>query len=299
MAVSGPARRAIIPRLIPKEQLTAGMALNVAASRVVMLLGPALAGVVTAAAGLKTCYLIDALSYGPSIYATARLAGMPPAPDMARPGLRAAVAGLSFIRRTPVLAAAFLTDLDAMLFGLPVALFPALNEAHFGGSPQTLGLLNAAFGVGGLLTAVLSGPAGRASRQGLGMLAGTFFWGAAIAGFGFTRNLPLALLLLAVAGAADTLTVTFRSAMVQAVTPEEFRGRVSAVEYVIGVGGGPLGNFEAGSVAALTSPVISAVSGGIATVTVVLLIAARLPGFTRYEAPASQPLARHDAPAPT
>jgi len=105
-----------------------------------------------------------------------------------------------------------------MLLGLPVALFPALNAAHFGGSPRTLGLLNAAVGVGGLLSAVLSGPAARVRRQGRGMLAGTMIWGAAIAVFGVTGSLAVALLMLAVAGAADTLTVMFRSSMVQAVT---------------------------------------------------------------------------------
>ena len=141
-----------------------------------------------------------------------------------------------------------------MLLGLPVALFPALNAAHFGGSPRTLGLLNAAVGVGGLLSAVLSGPAARVSRQGRGMLAGTMIWGAAIAFFGVTGSLAVALLMLAVAGAADTLTVTFRASMVQAVTPDEFRGRVSSVEYIIGTGGAPLGNVESGTVASLTTP---------------------------------------------
>jgi MFS family permease len=164
--------------------------------------------------------------------------------------------------RRPLLVAAFLTDLDAMLLGLPVALFPALNAAHFGGSPRTLGLLNAAVGVGGLLSAVLSGPVARVSRQGRGMLAGTMIWGAAIAVFGVTGSLAVALLMLAVAGAADTLTVTFRTAMVQAVTPDELRGRVSSVEYIIGTGGGPLGSVESGTVASLSAPAISAVSGG-------------------------------------
>jgi Transmembrane secretion effector len=126
-----------------------------------------------------------------------------------------------------VLVAAFLTDLDAMLLGLPVALFPALNAA-------------------------------RVARQGRGMLAGTMIWGAAIACFGLTASLPLALAMLAVAGAADTLTVTFRAAMVQTVTPDELRGRVSSVEYIVGTGGAPLGNVESGAVASLTSPATGA-----------------------------------------
>jgi predicted GNAT family acetyltransferase len=188
-----------------------------------------------------------------------------------------------------VLVAAFLTDLDAMLLGLPVALFPALNAAHFGGSPRTLGLLNAAVGAGGLVSAVLSGPASRVTRPGRGMLAGTMIWGAAIACFGLTASLPLALLMLAVAGAADTLTVTFRAAMVQTVTPDELRGRVSSVEYIIGTGGAPLGNVESGAVASLTSPAISTVAGGLGCLAIAALIGLMFPAFARYRGQAAGP----------
>jgi MFS family permease len=216
-------------------------------------------------------------------------AGRRPRPDDGRGRLGAAAEGLRFIGRQPLLVAAFLTDLDAMLLGMPVALFPALNAAHFGGSPRTLGLLNAAVGVGGLVSAVLSGPAARVARQGRGMLAGTMIWGAAIACFGLTASLPLALLMLAVAGAADTLTVTFRSAMVQTVTPDEFRGRVSSVEYIIGTGGAPLGNVESGAVAALTTPVISTVAGGLGCLAIAALAGLMFPAFARYR---NQPAAR-------
>jgi Transmembrane secretion effector len=253
-----------------------------------MLFGPALAGVVAGAWGLRTCYAIDAVSFSASLYATMRLpamrSGPAPARAAAQRNVHAIAAGLRFIWTRPVIAAAFLTDLDAMLLGLPVALFPALNAEHFGGRPQTLGLLTAAVGVGGLLSAALSGLAGRVSRLGLGMLAGTMIWGAAIAGFGLARSLPPALFLLALAGAADTLTVMFRGSLAQTLTPEEFRGRVSSVEYIIGTGGGPLGNVEAGTVASLSSPAISAFSGGLGCVAMGVLIAVAFPAFTRYGA---------------
>ncbi len=293
-ATGAPARRAFVARLVAPEQLTAAIALNTLTGRITMLFGPALAGVITAAWGLRTCYAIDTVSFVASLYATARLPAMRPPNAEARgagrpgaavrPSLRATAEGLHFIRHRPLLIAAFLTDLDAMLLGLPVALFPALNAAHFGGSPQTLGLLNAAPGVGGLLSAVLSGPARRVLRQGRGMLAGTMIWGAAIACFGLARSLPLALAMLAVAGAADTLTVLYRGSMIQAVTPDEFRGRVSSLEYIIGTGGAPLGNVESGTVATLTSPTVSAVSGGVACFVLAALIACTVPVFTRYRA---------------
>ena len=189
-AASAPARRTFVPRLVPPDQLTAAIALNTLSGRITMLFGPALAGLI-AAAGDE-----DLLRgrYGQlrRIAVRHRQAPGHAAPGSEaprrRPSLRATAEGLRFIGRRPLLVAAFLTDLDAMLLGLPVAVFPALNAAHFGGSPRTLGLLNAAVGVGGLLTAALSGPAARVSRQGRGMLAGTMIWGAAIAVFGVTRS---------------------------------------------------------------------------------------------------------------
>ena len=301
-AIGAPARRTFVPRLVPPEQLTAAIALNTLSGRIAMLAGPALAGLIAAAWGVRACYAIDTASFLASLYATARLpamrpagsmagqqAGRQPPPDRGRGRLGAAAEGLRFIGRKPLLVAAFLTDLDAMLLGLPVALFPALNAAHFGGSPRTLGLLNAAVGVGGLVSAMLSGPVARVARQGRGMLAGTMIWGAAIACFGLTASLPLALLMLAVAGAADTLTVTFRAAMVQTVTPDELRGRVSSVEYIIGTGGAPLGNVESGAVASLTTPVISTVAGGLGCLAIAALVGLMFPAFARYR---NQPAGR-------
>jgi MFS family permease len=297
-AVAAPARRTFVPRLLPKDRLRAGIALQTLTGRITMLAGPALAGVITGAWGLKMCYAIDAVSFTASFYSTIRLpsmlAAVPAAGAASRRTLRSVAEGLRYIRHTPVIAAALLTDLNCMLFGLPVALFPALNAEHFGGRPQTLGLLTTAIGVGGIITAVLSGPASRFTRHGWGMLGGTMIWGLAIALFGLSRSLPLALLMLATAGAADTLTVTFRSSMIQTVTPDQLRGRVSSVEYLIGASaGGGLGNVESGTVAALTSPVFSAVSGGVACLAAAALIAVAFPVFRRYDA-------RHaEAPRPT
>jgi MFS family permease len=284
-AISSPASRTFMPWLLPKGQLRAGIALSTLSGRVTMLAGPALAGVVAGAWGVKVCYAIDVVSFAAALYATARLPVMRAAvtATASTRTLHSIAEGLRYIRRSPVLLASFLTDFDAMLLGLPVALFPALNAEHFGGRPQTLGLLTTAVGVGGLCSAVLSGSAARVRRQGWGMLAGTMLWGAAIAGFGLARSLPLALGMLAIAGAADTLTVTFRSSMVQLITPDEFRGRVNSVEYIIGAGGSPIGSVEAGAVAALTSPVFSAVSGGFGCVAVAAVIGLAFPAFRRYQ----------------
>jgi MFS family permease len=295
-SVDGPARRTFLPRLLPPGRIAAGVALNMLAFHLCYLIGPVLAGAVTAAAGLRVCYLVDTLSFGAALYGVARLPAMPPQDGPGRPGLRAVAEGLRYIRRQPVLMAVFLADSGAVLFGMPVALFPALNAARFGGSPQTLGLLNAGLAAGGLLGSALSGPAGRVSRKARAMLFTVSLWGAAIAGFGVARTLWLALALLVLAGAADTTGVIFRGSVVQILTSERMRGRVSAVDYVVGAGVPRLGNFEAGAVASLTSPGVSATCGGLAAVAGAALIRLAFPAVAGYRVRAGPPEA-HMSPA--
>ena len=283
-AINYPARSTFMPSLLAPGQLPAGLALNRLSFQIVLTAGPALAGLIAAAPhlGLRACYLIDAVSFAAALYGVARLPAMPPQASDTRPGLRAVAEGIGFIRRSQVLAGAFLADLNATVFGLPIALFPAINAERFGGSPRTLGLFTAAIGVGGLASAALSGPVRHVSRQGLVMLAAVAVWGAAFAGFAVASSLWLTLTLLAVAGAADTFTVVFRGSIVQTVAPDQFRGRVMAADYVVGAGGSQLGNLEAGALGSLTSPTISALSGGLATIAGTLVIGLALPAFTRY-----------------
>jgi MFS family permease len=282
-AVDRPARNTFVPALLPPGQLAAGLALNRASFQVMMTAGPALAGLVTAAPhlGLRACYLADTLSFAAALYGIARLPAMRPS-GTARPGPRAVAEGLGFIRRSQVIGGAFLADLAATVFALPVALFPAINAERFGGDPRTLGLFTTAIGVGGLVSAAFSGPVGHIVRQGRAMLVAVAIWGGAFAGFAVAPGLWLTLGLLAVAGAADAFTVVFRGAIVAAVTPDRLRGRVMAADYVVGAGGGQLGDLEAGAVAAVTTPVISALAGGLATVAAALVIGLALPAFTRY-----------------
>jgi MFS family permease len=283
-SINRPARSTFIPSLLPPSQLPAGMALDRLSMQIVMTIGPALAGAISAAPhlGLRGCYAFDTISFFFSLYGVARLPAMRPQPGAMRPGPRAVAAGVSFIRRSPVIAGAFLADLNASVFALPVALFPAINAERFGGNPRTLGLFTAAIGVGGLITAVFSGPVKHISRQGLAMLITVAVWGAAFAGFAVAPGLGPTLALLTVAGAADMFTVVFRGVIVQSATPDEFRGRVLAADYVVGAGGGQLGNVEAGALGSLTSPTISAVSGGLVTVVGALVIGLALPAFIRY-----------------
>jgi MFS family permease len=285
-AVNTPARRTFVPSLLGKDLLAAGLALNRIGFQVALIVGPALAGLITAAAGghLQACYLIDAVSFGGALYGVAGLPKMPPLADVARPGLRAVAEGLQFIRRSQVLAGTFLADLNATVLALPVALFPAINAERFGGNPTTLGLFISAIGFGGVVSSAFTGPLRKVSRPGLVMLVTVSIWGAAFAGFALARSLWLTLALLAVAGAADTFSVVLRGAIVQMVTTDALRGRLTSAEYVIGFGGDSLGGLESGALGSLTSPVISALSGGIATVVLSVVLGLALPKFAAYRA---------------
>jgi len=310
-AVNAPAWQTVIPRLVPRGQLAAAMALNRIIFQVVLIAGPSLAGLAVAWAGLRGCYLADVASFAGALWSVGRLPAMPPEPaapaadaaagdtaagdtaatqsataDGGRPrsALALTLEGLAFIRRTPVLCGAFLADVNATFFALPVALFPAINAQRFGGDPRTLGLFTAAIGVGGLVSAVFAGPLRHASRPGLVMLACVAVWGGGFALFAVAPTLWLTLLALAIAGLADTFTVVVRGIIVQVETPDQFRGRVNAADFLVGAGGSQLGSLEAGVVGSLTTPVISALSGGLLTVLGALVIGAALPGFRRYRA---------------
>lgn len=284
-AVSVPARNTFLPRLLPTERLTAGAALFTLVGRLGGVIGPAVAGVLTAVAGLKFCYLVDALSFVGALYGVAGLPALrAPLGEGSRAGLRAIAEGLRFVRRSSVLTGVLLADISATVLAVPVALFPAVADQRFDGSPELLGLMTTAMAVGGVLGTALSGPVGRVQRQGRAMLCAVAVWGLSIAGFGLAHGVVLTLLALLVADAADVSSVMLRATVVQTATPDAFRGRVSATDYVVGAGVPQLGNFRAGVVASATSPGFSAVSGGLAATAAAGVLALCFPALVRYRA---------------
>lgn len=281
MAVDQPARRTFIPRLLPSEGLPAAYALQYLSGQLAVVAGPLIAGFLIAGVGLQWVYMVDAASFIVGLYAVFRLPPVSGESVKSALSLRAALEGLRFIRHRPVIATVLLADLNATIFGMPFALFPALAATHFGGL-RWVGVLYAAPAVGGVIAAALSGPVSHIERQGLAVLLSIGVWGAAIAAFGFTQVLPLAVVLLAIAGAADVVNGVFRSTLVQVDTPDELQGRVGSVAFVVGTGGPELGNFEAGAVAQLTSPATSAVLGGLASLVGVIIIGLASPALARY-----------------
>ena len=191
--------------------------------------------------------------------------------------------GFRYVRTQPVILGFMIVDVNAMVFGMPMALFPALAQHRYG-DPTLVGYLYAAPYAGALVASVASGWIPHVRRQGLAVAVAASAWGVAIAAFGFAESLWLGLLLLAAAGAADDVSAVFRSTIMLTATPEGMRGRLTGIEFAQVASGPTLGNVEAGAVASLTSLRFSIVSGGIACVAGTLLTCLAFPALLRYDA---------------
>jgi MFS family permease len=284
--IDSSARNAMVPRLVGLELLPAANAIFQSLFQTGAIVGPALAGLLLAGAGVHLIYWFDVLSFLAAITAVLTMSPQPPTAEElgsapARPGWRSTLDGLRFVRRSQEVQGAYLIDVNAMVFGMPRALFPALAATTFGGGATTVGLLYAAPGAGALIGALTSGWVSRVRRPGLAVTGAVLVWGLSIAGFGVSRWLPLALLLLAVAGWADVLSAVFRNTIIQFAGPDGMRGRLMGVQMAVVAGGPRIGDLEAGSVADAFGNTFSVVSGGLACVAGALLIARALPGFTR------------------
>ncbi|MGC0252228.1 MFS transporter [Pseudactinotalea sp. Z1748] len=300
-ALGAPAMRTFPVRLLERDLVAAGIALQHLSFQFAVLIGPAAAGVILGQWGLAPPYLALAVAYLVALYAVLRLPAMPPTGGGRARGVHAVVDGMGFIARRPVLRGLYATDLVATLLAMPIALFPMINEERFGGDPETLGLFLTAIGAGGVLAGLVSGTFTRSDRPGVVQLWAAGIWGATIAVFGLVGPLWLALAALVVAGAADTISVVSRGAAVQLATPDSHRGRVTSVEHVIGVAGPELGNFRGGLVAGFTGAAFAAASGGLAAVAGIAILAAVNGPLRRFrishEVPPSQGGAGELAPS--
>ena len=215
------------------------------------------------------------------------LRGMRPSPATAERlsiGWSSIREGLRFLRGKQVLQGTFYIDLIAMIFGIPVVLYPAFTRDVLGGTPVELGFLYAAEALGALLVALLSGRAKHVRRQGLVTIVACMCWGVGIIGFGLAPTLLVAILFLMLASASDMVSGLYRDAILKTVTPDEMRGRMEGVSLSV-VGTGPsIGNAEAGFLASLTTIRISIVSGGIACIIGAGVLAVVLPRYRRYDA---------------
>ncbi|MFJ9627716.1 MFS transporter [Streptomyces sp. NPDC091280] len=276
-AVGGPASGVFVPRLLPKDQVAAGLALNTMAFTTTMLVGPALGGLLIGWTGIGACYLADALTFLVGFYGAFGLPALPPEGEPSRAGLHGVLDGLRFLAGHRVVRGALLTDLAATVLAMPVSLFPLVNSERFGGSPRTLGLFLSAISVGGITASAFSGAVTRLGRPGRVMLVGATTWGAALAAFGLMTNPWAGLACLALAGGADACSVVARSTIVQTHTPDALLGRVSAAEQIVGQAGPNLGNLRGGLVAGWSSGATALVTGGLLCALAVTGVAASTP----------------------
>jgi len=247
--------------------------------QVATIVGPALAGVLIASVGLSWTYGLDAASFVVLLGTALLLRPIPPEHGGQRAGVRSILEGMAFLKGRQVLQGVYLVDLNAMIFGMPRALFPALAAGLFHVGPGGLGLLYAAPGVGALLGASTTGWAEDIERRGRAVVVAVIVWGAAVAVMGMVPWLWVALVLLAIAGWADVISAVLRNTILQSSIPDAMRSRLSSFQMAVVQGGPRLGDAEAGGVAALSSTEFSVVSGGVACVVGAILVARLLPGF--------------------
>jgi MFS family permease len=283
-AIGAPALRAMMPGLVPPEQLPASQALQSIYSNTGAILGPALGGLMIATAGLGTTYTIDAVSFVASLVAVLLVAPAPPQGAVEEQTLESLRQGWRFLVRQKVILGTFVLDTNAMVFGMPQALFPAVAAAHFDAGAGVVGLLYAAPAVGALVAALASGWVAHVRRQGIAVAAAIVLWGLAIAGFGLATALWVGLVMLAVAGLADEYSAILRSTILFSGTPDRMRGRMQGFELAQVASTPALGNVEAGLLASLTSLRFSIVSGGVACAVGAVAILAAIPSLVHYDA---------------
>jgi MFS family permease len=280
-ALQRPSLQALVPRFLAKDEMSSAAALQMVAGSVAQIGGPALGGLVIARWGLSDAYLLDVVSYVLAFSLLAALRPTPPGEHAERASLARVIEGFRYARSRQELIGTYVVDFVAMVFGMPLALFPALSE-RFGGV-QALGVLYAAPAMGALIAGVTSQWTHRVTHHGRAVIAAAAVWGVAIIAFGFSSRLWPAVACLAVAGGADAVSAIFRLTIWNQTIPDALRGRLASIEMVSYASGPQLGHVEAGLVAAMVGVTASVISGGVLCVVGVLWCGLALPGFVRYD----------------
>jgi MFS family permease len=279
-ALQRPSFEAMLQKLIPLELMSSVSALNSLRWNMTTIVGPSMAGIILARFGAGIAYSIDLVTFIASLTAVFLIRAVPrPSQTGDRPTLQSAVEGLHYAWRRKEILGTYLIDMNAMFFGMPTALFPAMATTFGAG---TVGFFYAAPSVGALVATLTSGWAKKVNRHGLVVAIAAALWGVSIIFFGFAQNLYVALFFLALAGAFDMVSAVFRMTMWSQTIPHHLRGRLAGLEMISYTSGPKLGDAEAGIVAALFSVRTSIVSGGILCVAGTAIISALIPQFIRY-----------------
>jgi len=277
-----PSIDALMPRLVPREELLAAAALGQFRGSFIMIVGPAIAGILIASMGLAFTYAMDVLSYAIALGCILMIRRVSVPEGAERPTLESVRQGFRYAMSRQELVGTYVVDFVAMVFGMPMALFPALAERLGGAS--VLGLLYASPAVGAFLASVTSRWTRKVRRHGRAVMIAAALWGVAIVIFGFCDDIVPAAFFLALAGGADAVSGIFRSTIWNETIPDHLRGRLAGIEMVSYLSGPMLGHLEAGAVAAAFSVRTSVVSGGVLCVVGVLVCGLLLPKFITYDA---------------
>ena len=286
-AIDQPARTAVLPTLVTAEAYPSSLALIQLLNSLTNTVVPAVSGILIAFVGLPITYFLSAVAFGTAGLLIRRIPPGRSRPSAGRFRVESILEGIRYLRGNRLIMSTMLIDLNAMIFGMPRALFPEWGTVLLGGNATTVGLLYAAPGTGAWLAGLTSGWVGRVRRRGRAVIASVVVWGVAVAAFGVSRSLPIALAMLAIAGAADVVGAVFRNAITQLTLPDHLRGRISSIHAAAVTSGPRLGDFEAGAVAAATSLQFSVVSGGILCVGGAWLISRWVPELASYVAPST------------
>jgi len=282
-AINAPTQRSAVPLLVDRAHITAALALKSVAYSTTWLLGPTLAGILIAIGGVELAYLADVVTFAPGLLALAAMRPIPPVGEAEHSTFRSVLEGLKVMKGRPPLVGSFVIDLNAMIFGFPLALFPAVVDERFGGNATVLGLLYSAPFAGSLIASATSGWSRRVHRHGIAVTVAVVAWGLAIVGFGLVSSAGATIGFLVLAGAADMVSGVFRQSILALATPPDMLGRMEGVGMAVWTTGPALGDLEAGGMAAATSVNFSIVSGGLVCSILAVVIAAVLPGFRNYD----------------
>src|SRR4051812_13993592 len=285
-AVQNVTRTAIIPNLVAPEHMRSALAMNFGLYQLTMVIGPGLGGLLIAAAGVAAAYAVDAASCAAMVFAALAMSPQRPHGEAgAAVGIRRSIAdGLHFVLGNRALTGSFAIDLAAMSFGMPRALFPVLAVGLYGAGAAGTGVLFAAVSAGATVAALTTGWLEHVRRLGLIVIGAVVVWGAAVALAGLMPSLWPAAALLAIAGAADSVSAVCRSVINQTVTPDAMRGRMSSVFSLVVTSGPRLGDIEAGLVGSPAGARLSIGSGGLACIAGGALVVLAFPALAAFDA---------------
>ena len=286
-AFDTPARQALMPTLVPEEDFPNAVSLGIIVFNIAIILGPAIAGFILAETGPAIIYGFNALSFLAVIGAVIamRTSGKP---DLQR-GRREALSfgalkeGLRFVWQTPIIVQTMTLDFAATFFASATLLLPIFAQERLHVGARGYGFLAAAPAIGSVLTALVMARVGSFRKQGRLVVASVAVFGVATAGFGVSTVYWLSLLMLAITGAADTVSTVLRQTIRQLVTPNHLRGRMTSINMMFFMGGPQLGELEAGSVAALIGAPLSVVTGGLGSLICAAIAAVKSKSLMEFE----------------